>query len=78
MVFYPDLLPPRICSPTVIELRRDHEFFPQPRFDVGEWIADGLILGLRYDPLTREWSYWIETPELEPSTRWWPESVLEE
>lgn len=66
------------CSPKEsINLTREYENFSQSRFGVGEWLPDGLVLGLRYDPQTEKWIYWLETPELEPSTRWWPESSLE-
>ncbi len=60
-----------------IGLVRDHENFPDPKFALGEWVADGLILGIRYDPSTRLWHYYVEAPELDPPTRWLLEDHME-
>ncbi len=60
-----------------IGLIRDHENFPEPIFAIGELVADGLILGIMYRPESRAWLYYVESPELEPPTRWLPESDME-
>lgn len=50
--------------------------FATPKFSIGEWLQDGLVLGIRWDPDVNEWSYLCEAPEIE-GKRWIKEENLE-
>lgn len=54
----------------------EHLNFSTPQFSIGEWLGDGLILGIRWDPQLGQWSYLCEAPEIE-GMRWIPEDHLE-
>ncbi len=59
-----------------LQISTEHVYFTTPKFILGEWIGDGLILGIRWDPDADEWSYQLESPEVE-GKRWIREADLE-
>jgi hypothetical protein len=54
----------------------EHLNFSPPLFSIGEWLGDGLILGMCWDPDKDIWLYQLEAPEVD-GKRWIPESHLE-
>ncbi|GAB4218691.1 MAG: hypothetical protein OHK0012_28690 [Synechococcales cyanobacterium] len=57
-------------------LSTEHLNLTQPLLTLGDWVGAGLILGLRWDPDTHEWSYLLEAPEIE-GKRWLRESQID-